>query len=68
MPNTTRRRNDVKFGLALPSMIPGLDRDTIFEWCRRIDAGPYSSLACGERITSRDAMKISMSLKTVFLL
>jgi alkanesulfonate monooxygenase SsuD/methylene tetrahydromethanopterin reductase-like flavin-dependent oxidoreductase (luciferase family) len=35
----------------LPVMVPGLDRDTILDWCRRIDAGPYSSLAAGERIT-----------------
>jgi alkanesulfonate monooxygenase SsuD/methylene tetrahydromethanopterin reductase-like flavin-dependent oxidoreductase (luciferase family) len=35
----------------LPVMVPGLDRDTILEWARRIDAGPYSSLAAGERIT-----------------
>ncbi len=35
----------------LPVMVPGLDRDTILQWARRIDAGPYSSLAAGERIT-----------------
>jgi alkanesulfonate monooxygenase SsuD/methylene tetrahydromethanopterin reductase-like flavin-dependent oxidoreductase (luciferase family) len=35
----------------LPVMVPGLDRDLILDWCRRIDAGPYSSLAAGERIT-----------------
>jgi alkanesulfonate monooxygenase SsuD/methylene tetrahydromethanopterin reductase-like flavin-dependent oxidoreductase (luciferase family) len=35
----------------LPVMVPGLDRDTILEWSRRIDAGPYSSVAAGERIT-----------------
>jgi len=34
----------------LPVMVPGLDRDTILEWSRRIDAGPYSSLAAGERM------------------
>jgi alkanesulfonate monooxygenase SsuD/methylene tetrahydromethanopterin reductase-like flavin-dependent oxidoreductase (luciferase family) len=27
------------------------DRATILDWCRRIDAGPYHSLSCGERIT-----------------
>jgi len=36
--------------MTLPSMIAGLDRATILEWCRRIDAGPFSSLAIGERI------------------
>lgn len=38
-------------GLNLPVMVPGLDRDLILEWARRIDAGPFSSLAAGERIT-----------------
>jgi len=40
----------VKIGMNLPVMVPGFDRDTILEWSRRIDAGPYSSLAAGERI------------------
>jgi alkanesulfonate monooxygenase SsuD/methylene tetrahydromethanopterin reductase-like flavin-dependent oxidoreductase (luciferase family) len=35
----------------LPVMVPGLDRDLILEWSRRVDAGPYASLAAGERIT-----------------
>jgi alkanesulfonate monooxygenase SsuD/methylene tetrahydromethanopterin reductase-like flavin-dependent oxidoreductase (luciferase family) len=35
----------------LPVMVPGLDRDTILEWARRVDSGPYSSLAAGERVT-----------------
>lgn len=35
----------------LPVMVPGLDRPTVLEWCRRIDAGPFSTLAVGERIT-----------------
>lgn len=35
----------------LPVMVPGLDRRTVLEWCRRIDAGPFSTLAAGERIT-----------------
>ena len=34
----------------LPVMVPDLDRDTLLEWCRRIDRGPYASLAAGERI------------------
>jgi alkanesulfonate monooxygenase SsuD/methylene tetrahydromethanopterin reductase-like flavin-dependent oxidoreductase (luciferase family) len=41
----------MKIGMNLPVMVPGLDRDTILEWIRRIEAGPYSSLAAGERIT-----------------
>ena len=31
-------------------MVPGLDRDTLYAWCRAIDEGPFSSLAVGERI------------------
>lgn len=38
-------------GLNLPVMAPGLDRARVLEWSRRIDAGPFSSLAAGERIT-----------------
>ena len=40
----------MEIGLTLPSMIAGLDRATVVEWCRRIDAGPFSTLAVGERI------------------
>jgi len=35
----------------LPVMVPGLDRTAILEWARRIDAGPFATLAAGERIT-----------------
>ena len=35
----------------LPVMVPGLGRDALVEWCRRIDAGPWSHVAAGERIT-----------------
>ncbi len=41
----------MKIGLNLPVMVPGFDRDKTLEWARRIDAGPFSSLAVGERIT-----------------
>lgn len=37
-------------GLHLPVMAPGLDRDLVLEWSLRIDAGPFSTLATGERI------------------
>jgi alkanesulfonate monooxygenase SsuD/methylene tetrahydromethanopterin reductase-like flavin-dependent oxidoreductase (luciferase family) len=40
----------MKIGMNIPVMVPGLDRDRILAWCRGIDAGPYSSLAVGERI------------------
>ena len=41
----------MKIGMNLPVMVPGLNRERILEWSRRIDAGPYASLAAGERIT-----------------
>jgi alkanesulfonate monooxygenase SsuD/methylene tetrahydromethanopterin reductase-like flavin-dependent oxidoreductase (luciferase family) len=40
----------MKIGMNLPVMVPGLDRDCVLDWCRRIDAGPFSTLASGERI------------------
>jgi alkanesulfonate monooxygenase SsuD/methylene tetrahydromethanopterin reductase-like flavin-dependent oxidoreductase (luciferase family) len=30
----------------------GYDRGTTLDWCRAIDAGPFATLSCGERITS----------------
>jgi len=41
----------VEIGLTLPTMISGVDRDATVEWCRRIDAAPFSTLALGERVT-----------------
>ena len=38
-------------GVALPQMATGLDRDRLITWCRGIDAGPFSSISAGERIT-----------------
>ena len=35
----------------LPVMVPGLDREKILDWSRRIDRGPFVTLAAGERIT-----------------
>lgn len=40
----------MKIGMHLPVMVPGLDRGLILDWSRRIDAGPFSTLAAGERI------------------
>lgn len=39
-------------GICMPYMERDYSRETTLEWCRRIDAGPFSSLSCGERITS----------------
>jgi alkanesulfonate monooxygenase SsuD/methylene tetrahydromethanopterin reductase-like flavin-dependent oxidoreductase (luciferase family) len=41
----------VKIGMTLPTMVPGFDRARLLAWCRRIDAGPFSSLAVGERVS-----------------
>ncbi|MCP5039588.1 MAG: LLM class flavin-dependent oxidoreductase [bacterium] len=40
----------MKIGMNIPLMVPGIDRDKMLAWCRGIDAGPWSSLALGERI------------------
>lgn len=36
--------------MTLPTMLPGLDRALVAEWCAAVDSGPYRSLAAGERI------------------
>jgi alkanesulfonate monooxygenase SsuD/methylene tetrahydromethanopterin reductase-like flavin-dependent oxidoreductase (luciferase family) len=41
----------VQIGMTLPCMVRGLDRKAILSWCRGIDAGPFVSLAVGERVT-----------------
>jgi len=41
----------MEVGMNLPVMVPGLDRELILEWCRRIDRGPFSHVGAGERIT-----------------
>lgn len=40
----------MKLGMTLPSFVVGCDGPTIREWCRRIEDGPYSSIAVGERV------------------
>lgn len=41
----------MRLGMTLPTMMPDLDRDRLLAWARRIDEGPFASLAAGERIT-----------------
>jgi alkanesulfonate monooxygenase SsuD/methylene tetrahydromethanopterin reductase-like flavin-dependent oxidoreductase (luciferase family) len=41
----------MRLGMNLPVMVPGLDRARILDWSRRIDRGPFATLAAGERIT-----------------
>jgi alkanesulfonate monooxygenase SsuD/methylene tetrahydromethanopterin reductase-like flavin-dependent oxidoreductase (luciferase family) len=40
----------MKVGITLPGMIPGTSFDTVLDWARRADAGPFSSVAIGERL------------------
>lgn len=44
----------VHISMTLPQMVADYDRSTTLDWCRAIDAGPFHSLACGERITWRN--------------
>jgi alkanesulfonate monooxygenase SsuD/methylene tetrahydromethanopterin reductase-like flavin-dependent oxidoreductase (luciferase family) len=41
----------VQIGMTLPTMAGGLTRDDLLGWSRRIDAGPFATLAVGERIS-----------------
>ena len=50
----------MRIGMTLPGMEPGLDRPRLMEWCRRIEAGPYASLAFGERMAFYNPELISM--------
>jgi alkanesulfonate monooxygenase SsuD/methylene tetrahydromethanopterin reductase-like flavin-dependent oxidoreductase (luciferase family) len=40
----------VKIGICLPYMKAGLTRDDYMDWFRRVDAGPFDSISCGERV------------------
>jgi alkanesulfonate monooxygenase SsuD/methylene tetrahydromethanopterin reductase-like flavin-dependent oxidoreductase (luciferase family) len=52
----------LKLGMTLPSMVGDYDRETTLRWCRGIDAGPFASLACGERIAFRNQeMRVLLS-------
>ena len=49
-------------GVALPTMAAGYDRSTTLDWSAGIDAGPFSSISCGERITFRNVeMMVTLS-------
>lgn len=41
----------MRVGIALPTMVHGLTRGDLLAWMRGVDDGPFSVLACGERIT-----------------
>ena len=41
----------MEVGVALPQMAEGLNGSAVRTWCSGIDAGPFSSVSAGERIT-----------------
>ena len=41
----------MNIGICLPYMERNYGREEIIAWCAAADAGPFSSLSCGERIT-----------------
>lgn len=40
----------MRVGVGLPSAIPGVDRETLLEWARRAEAGPFSTIAVVDRM------------------
>ena len=40
----------MEIGLCFPYTQPSLSRESVLEWFRRVDEGPFSSLSCGERM------------------
>lgn len=41
----------MRVSMTLPTMAPGAGREAVLAWARRTDAGPFASLAAGERIS-----------------
>jgi alkanesulfonate monooxygenase SsuD/methylene tetrahydromethanopterin reductase-like flavin-dependent oxidoreductase (luciferase family) len=41
----------VKLGMTLPTMVPEAGRAALLRWSHAVDAGPFSRLAAGERIS-----------------
>lgn len=50
----------MKIGMTLPGMDPGLDRARLVDWTRRIEAGPFETLAFGERMAFYNPELIAM--------
>jgi alkanesulfonate monooxygenase SsuD/methylene tetrahydromethanopterin reductase-like flavin-dependent oxidoreductase (luciferase family) len=58
----------MQVGICLPYSEPGITRQTLVDWCRAIEAGPFFSLSCGERISGADAMEMRAMLAGAALL
>jgi alkanesulfonate monooxygenase SsuD/methylene tetrahydromethanopterin reductase-like flavin-dependent oxidoreductase (luciferase family) len=40
----------MNIGVGLPTSTPGINAELLFEWARRADAGPFSSLGVVDRV------------------
>ena len=40
----------MKIGIGLPANIPGVSRDSVLEWARKADTGPFSSVGIIDRV------------------
>ena len=40
----------MKIGIGLPANIPGVSRDSVLEWARQADSGPFSSVGIIDRV------------------
>ncbi len=52
----------MKVGICLPYSEPGITRQTILDWCRAIEQGPFHSISCGERVSGADAVDMRVLL------
>lgn len=53
----------MKVGVCLPYSEPGISRQTLLDWCRALEDGPFESVSCGERMQGADSvdMRILMA-------
>ena len=58
------RGSDMKIGIGLPVTIPGVTGDHIFEWARKADAGPFSSVGVIDRLVY-DSYEVLVTLAAV---
>src|SRR5437899_4435593 len=38
------------FGVSMPTMMPGVDRDLVYRWAEVAESGPLTSINAGERL------------------